>query len=44
MAFLVNDFGFQSQFVEMFDIEQIEVYRGPQGFNAVSGGIRGTIW
>ena len=31
VAFLVDDFGLnhvQSQFVEMFDIEQIEVYRG----------------
>ncbi len=34
VGFLVDDFALshvQSQFVELFDIEQVEVYRGPQG-------------
>jgi iron complex outermembrane receptor protein len=34
VGFLVDDFALshvQSQFVELFDIKQIEVYRGPQG-------------
>ncbi len=34
VGFLIDDFALshvQSQFVELFDIEQVEVYRGPQG-------------
>mgnify|MGYP001375301270 CR=1 FL=1 len=47
VAFLVDDFGInhvQAQFVEMFDIEQIEVYRGPQGSRMGANSLAGLVY